>query len=101
MAGKEAESMIGGKTFLDGSISMNKRRGMVQSKNKSNFSGMYRSGKVATSQQRSFHQGGLDRNYMSQKMTSSGIPKNLEIKYRKDMQQLKFYQTLNNYQNAT
>lgn len=25
------------------------------------------------------------------------IPKNMEIKYKKDMQQLKFYQTLNNY----
>ena len=27
----------------------------------------------------------------SSKMGQSGIPKNLEIKYRKDMQQLKFY----------
>ena len=27
------------------------------------------------------------------------IPKNMEIKYKKDMQQLKFYQTLNNYTN--
>lgn len=25
------------------------------------------------------------------------IPKNMEIKYKKDMQQLKFYRTLNNF----
>ena len=75
-----------------------KRRGMVSSKNKSSFPGMNKSVRAAVSQNQYRH-GSLNKNYMSQKMTSSGIPKNLEIKYRKDMQQLKFYQTLNNYQN--
>lgn len=32
-----------------------------------------------------------------QQQPQQHIPKNMEIKYKKDMQQLKFYQTLNNY----
>ena len=38
-----------------------------------------------------------DYNNFNQKLNQNGIPKNQEIKYRKEMQQLKFYQTLNNY----
>ena len=72
-----------------------KRRGKLSSKNKSNFSGMNKDVRVLSQNQKSYHY--QDKNYMSQKMTANGIPKNLEIKYRKDMQQLKFYQTLNNY----
>jgi len=34
---------------------------------------------------------------MNKQETLSQIPKNMEIKYKKDMQQLKFYQTLNNF----
>ena len=40
-----------------------------------------------------------DYNFFSQKLNQNNIPKNQIIKYRKEMQQLKFYQTLNNYPN--
>ena len=77
------------------------RRGMVSSKNKSSFPTVGKSTRatVSQNQRRSYKSKGIEKNYISQKMTANGIPKNLEIKYRKDMQQLKFYQTLNNYQN--
>ena len=32
-----------------------------------------------------------DYNFFSQKLSKKSIPKNQEIKYRKEMQQLKFY----------
>ena len=83
------------RSYLDTNVM--KRRGMVSSKNKSSFPGASKGGAFAQNQ---YRHGSTNKNYMSQKMTSSGIPKNLEIKYRKDMQQLKFYQTLNNYQNV-
>ena len=72
---------------------------MASTNNKSSFPTVNKSTRatVSQNQSRSYKNKGMEKNYLSQKMTANGIPKNLEIKYRKDMQQLKFYQTLNNY----
>lgn len=77
------------------------KRRVINQKNKSSFPNVPKISRpsVSQNQNRSNYRKNFDRPTASSKTGQSGIPKNLEIKYRKDMQQLKFYQTLNNYQN--